>query len=352
MKAYTKIKYSALVTGLTLACHLAASAAVDFIEQVDLESGLVYQVYVPGPEEPGSKNGTQLSPMPVGPSGSTYQLYAKGLDPDNTVYLLDEKYVAAYTPEAIIKISSEDPHPTPRTRADEPFHVDISVKGLLAPGEDVPEAALNVYVQEHTLNYDPKLNRAPVDGTAEEVLADDFFLVENGEFRRTGMTKLTSDIFFKERGEEIFRAYALPDTDLDWLQIASGRIQVWPIADVEIIGLDENVKITRSLPNLTINLTDLYPDSTTSVQIYKGSQALGTEGTQIEGSRISFNSIVPQSAQILVRNWDSYAKDDGEYTIEVITLTPFDGRAPERLAWLTFSVDRTISMKGSATTSE
>jgi hypothetical protein len=127
---------------------------------------------------------------------------------------------------------------------------------------------------------------------------------------------------------------------------------VWPIADVEILGLDENAKITRSLPNLTINLTDLYPDSTTSVQIYKGNQALGTEGAQIEGSRISFNSIVPQNAQILVRNWDSYAVDDGVYTVEVITLTPFDNRAPERLAWLTFSVDRTISMKGSATTSE
>ena len=172
------------------------------------------------------------------------------------------------------------------------------------------------------------------------------------ETRRTGMTKLTSEVFFKERGEEIFRAYALPDADLDWLQIASGRIQVWPIADVEILGMDENQKITRSLPNITVNLKDLYPDSTTSVQIYKGTPALGQDGDQIQGAKVSFNSIVPQDAQILVRNWDRYAEDDGVYTIEVITLTPFDGRTPERLAWLTFEVDRTISMKGSATTSE
>ena len=116
--------------------------------------------------------------------------------------------------------------------------------------------------------------------------------------------------------------------------------------------MDQNQKFTRSLPNLTINLQDMYPDSTTSVQIYKGTQSLGTQGEQVEGSRVSFNSIVPQDAQLLVRNWDRYAPDDGTYTIEVITLTPFDNRAPERLAWITFSVDRTITMKGSATTSE
>ncbi|BDS08516.1 hypothetical protein NT6N_35560 [Oceaniferula spumae] len=346
------IQQKTAITGMLIALNISASASVDFIEQVDLDSGLIYQVYVAGPEEPGSKNGEQISPMPVGPSGSTYALYAKGLEPDETIYLLDEKYVAAYTPEATITITSEDPHLTPRTRADEPFTVDVNVKGLLTPGEGVPEAALNVYFEQSTLKYDDVLDRAPTDGTAEEVLNDDFFIVENSDLQRTGMTKLTSPVFFKERGEEIFRAYALPDADLDWLQIASGRIQVWPIADVEITGIDPNVKITRSLPDLTINLTDLYPDSKTTVQIYKGSQALGTTGTQIAGAEIVYNSIVPQDGQILVRNWDSYAVDDGTYTLEVITVTPFDNRAPERLAWVTFYVDRTIEMKGSVISSE
>jgi hypothetical protein len=352
MKTFITIKSKALLAGLILAGHLPAHASVDFIEQIDLATGLVYQVYVAGPEEPGSKDGTQLSPMPVGESGSTYQLYAKGLEPDNTVYLLDEKYVAAYTPEATVTITSEDPHPTPRTRADEPFTVDLKVAGLLAPGADVPDAALNVYMQQLRMNYDAELNRTPVDGSAEEELTDDFFIVENSEVQRSGMTKLTSDTFFKERGEEIFRAFALPDANLDWLQIASGRIQVWPIADVSITGMTTGQEITRFLPNITVTVTDAYPDSTTTVQIYKGSQALGSAGVEIEGSRIAFNSIVPQDAQILVRNWDHYAMDDGTYTIEVITATPFDNRAPERLAWLTFSVDRTIEMNGSATTSE
>ena len=163
-------KNLSLLIGLAITGVTPAFAAVDFIEQVDLESGMVYQVYVDGPEEPGSKNGEQVSPMPVGNKGSTFALYAKGLDPDDTIYLLDEKYVAAYTPEAVITITSEDPHPTPRTRADEPFTVNVKIDGLLAPGADVPEAALNVYLQQVSLDYDELLDRAPTDGTAQEVV--------------------------------------------------------------------------------------------------------------------------------------------------------------------------------------
>ncbi|MBT8037474.1 MAG: hypothetical protein KJO21_08010 [Verrucomicrobiae bacterium] len=352
MKTFTTIKRSALLSSLLIAGTIPSIQAVDYIEQVDLETGLVYQIYVTTGDGTISGDGTIISPMPVGNDGSTYQLYAEGLPPDSTMYLLDEKYVASYTPEAHIVISSEDPHPTPRTRADEPFTIDIEVKGLLAPGEDVPEAALNVYFQELTMNYDPVLDRATDPDPANETLENDFFIVENSEVQRTGMTRLDSNVFFKERGEEIFRAYALPDADLDWLQIASEKIQVWPIADVAITGMEPDQQITRSLPDLNISLTDLYPDSTTIVQVYKGSQALGTQGVEVEGSRVSFNSIVPQDAQIVLRHWDKYAPDDGDYTVEVITVTPFNNRQPERLVWLSFSVDRTIEMNGSSTTSE
>jgi hypothetical protein len=346
------MKQKTLLAGLIIAGAIPTYAEVNFIEQIDLASGLIYHVYVDGPAEGESKSGKQLSPMPSGEAGSTYHLYSTGLAPDNTVYLLDEKYVAAYTPSSIISITSEDPHPTPRTRADEPFTVDIKVDGLLEKTPETPKAALNVYIKQLSINYDPKLDRALAGGSDDELLTDDFFIVENAEIQRTGMTKLTSDTYFKERGEEVFRAYALPDSNLDWLQIASEKIQVWPIADVAISGITHGQKITRNLPNITIDLTDLYPESSTKVQIYKGAQALGTTGTIIDGSVVTFNSIVPQDSQIFVRNWDSYGTDDGIYTLEVITTTPFDNRAPERLAWVTFEVDRTIEFHGSITSSD
>jgi len=352
MKTPTTLKQKSLLAGLIITGAIPAYAEVDFIEQIEHASDIIYHVYVDGPQEGESKNGDQISPMPIGETGSTYHLYSTGLAPDNSVYLLDEKYVAAYTPTTTISITSEDPHPNPRTRADEPFTVDIKVEGLLQKTIDTPKAALNVYIQQLSINYDPLLDRARADGTTEELLTDDFFIVENAEIQRTGMTKLTSDTFFKERGEEVFRAYALPDTNLDWLQIASGKIQIWPIADASISGVTHGQQITRSLPNIAVDLTDLYPDSSTKLQIYEGPQTLGTTGTIIEGSLVTFNSITPQDAQILVSNWDSYATVDGEYTIEVITSTPFDNRAPERLAWITFEIDRTIILHGSVTSSE
>ena len=85
MKTLPNINKLSLLIGLAITGVTPAFAAIDFIEQVDLETGLVYQVYVDGPDEPGSKNGEQVSPMPVGASGSTFALYAKGLDPDDTI---------------------------------------------------------------------------------------------------------------------------------------------------------------------------------------------------------------------------------------------------------------------------
>jgi hypothetical protein len=48
----------------------------------------------------------------------------------------------------------------------------------------------------------------------------------------------------------------------------------------------------------------------------------------------------------------NYASRDGIYTLEVVTETPFFNRAPERLAYVTFEVDRTISSRGQLSTAE
>lgn len=341
-----------------------ATASVDFIEQVDLDNGLVYQISIEGLQEEGSASGSAIAHVPIGIAGASFALFAKGLDPDDNLYLLDESTVEAYTPRATVTITSQDPHPTTRTRADVPFDVDINVQGLKTPSQTDHEAALNVYVKQLSIKYDEITNvpPAPTEGNegSQEVLIDDFFIIQDTpsvdpdvEPPSVDVTaSITNDAPYKQRGESIFRAYALPDADLDWRRIASDSIQVWPVADVEIQGITMNQRITRSLPNLTIDLADLYPDSTTSVQIYKGQALLGAEASPIDGSSVSFNSATPQNAQILIHNWDRYALEDGIYTIEVITITPFNNREPERLTWVTFEVDRTIQLKGSTTTSE
>jgi hypothetical protein len=37
---------------------------------------------------------------------------------------------------------------------------------------------------------------------------------------------------------------------------------------------------------------------------------------------------------------------DGTYTVEVLTVTPFNERKPERVAHVSFTIDRTIEVRG------
>ena len=61
---------------------------------------------------------------------------------------------------------------------------------------------------------------------------------------------------------------------------------------------------------------------------------------------------VDAPAMIPVTNWDQYVTEDGIYTLEVNTITPFNNGNPERILAVTFEVDRTIQLVGSTTTSE
>ena len=42
-----------------------------------------------------------------------------------------------------------------------------------------------------------------------------------------------------------------------------------------------------------------------------------------------------------------YTETEGEYTIEVTTVTPFNNGIPERIAAISFTIDRTVKVRGS-----
>jgi len=50
-------------------------------------------------------------------------------------------------------------------------------------------------------------------------------------------------------------------------------------------------------------------------------------------------------------NLDDFIDKDGIYTIEVVTVTPFNNRQPERLAYASFEIDRTVEVRAGLTTS-
>ena len=61
---------------------------------------------------------------------------------------------------------------------------------------------------------------------------------------------------------------------------------------------------------------------------------------------------VPQNEVITVENWEDMIPVDGTYTVEVRSMSPFDNWATERLATVTFSVNRKITIRGQVTTME
>ena len=153
----------------------------------------------------------------------------------------------------------------------------------------------------------------------------------------------------KLRGEERFSIFSLADYQAPASQLASQYIQIWPVADGVISGISTNQSIKNAMPAVTLAYNDLYPSSTTYAQVYKGSPVLGTAGTVVPGSALVINDSVPTSRVLSLSTYDSVLTSDGQWTMEILTVTPF---GTDRLAYITFYLDRTIQMNTTVTTIE
>jgi hypothetical protein len=116
-----------------------------------------------------------------------------------------------------------------------------------------------------------------------------------------------------------------------------------------ISGIADGESLRFNTPALTLTMNDLYPDSQTYAQIYKGSPALGTVGTVISGSALNYYDAVPHDRILVIENWADSVEESGDYTIELLTETPF---GTDRLDYVTFSINRDIEVNGTVTTVE
>lgn len=331
---------------LALACCGSALAQTsspytNFIRQVQMPSGVQWDASV-------TPAGEQLSPLPVDIGGARFELWTVKSSP-LTSYLLDTRYVSAYAPTAEVAIRSEDPYTAiTRTRADRPFYVDFKVQGLIS-GNDAPEASKAVKLLRHVQSYG-------ADGTGENInrsqatLLSQSLIVKNSKETLTyQITSIPAADRTKACGEERFSIYSLAEATSPESQIASRYIQIWPVADGSISGITQNQKIRLQMPKLTFTLNDLYPESTTYAQIYPGEQKLGTQGTVLPGSSLVLNTSVSTSRVLVLGAYDSVFTGDGRWTMELVTVTPF---GVDRLAYVTFEIDRTIEVNGTFTTME
>lgn len=312
-----------------------------FIRQIQMPDNLAYDVSV-------TQEGSRFSEFAVNPEGARFELWTVKSDP-LTSYLLDTTYVNSYIPVAEVKVVTEDPYEViPRTRADRPFTVNITLNGL-SSDPTAPEAAQSVKLLRHTQAYQNK-------GTGKNTNRGNATLVSQGSISSNGdhslsyaLTSIAGSDRSKVRGEERFSIFSLADYQAPESQLDSAFVQIWPVADATLTGIQDGAKITERVPEIEIELQDLYPDSWTYAQVYKGTPALGTNGIMVPGSSIVIDSSVPRDETIILRDWDRVLRSDGTWTLEVLTITPFGA---DRLAYRTFEVERALRINGAVTSVE
>lgn len=323
----------------------------NFIFQYQLPSEVLYQW-------PVAATGEAQSQLPINPGGARFELWTyNNATAPVTKYKLESRYVASYVPMATVTITSEDPYDVvPRTRADRPFNVTVTVDGLLLTNPTAPEAAKKVNLLRHVQPFAAGGTSVGLDTTLATLLSQSY-IEQNGTAPLTfTITSIPGANRAKVRGEERFSVFSLPDTRTDEssgltynapaAQLAAQKIDIWPVADGSLAGITDNQLIRYKMPVVTFTGNDLYPGSTTYVQAYKGAAQLGKTGVILPQSYVNTNNY-PESKIFNYSDYDLYFPDDGQWTMELLTKTPF---GIDRLAYVTFMLDRTIQMNGSVTT--
>ncbi len=341
----TKILFSLIAAAGMASGQTQNDNFQNFVRQVQMpvdgSQGTVWNV-------PVASSGEQLSPLEINPGGARFELHTVRSDPFQG-FLLDTKYVGAYVPVAEVLIRTEDPYETvPRTRADRPFNIEIVINGL-RDGVDDPEASKRVKVLHHVQSYGEGGDGSGVDRSQAQMIGQGYIEANGPVTLSYLVNSVPGADRAKVRGEERFSVFSLDDYQAPESHLDSLFVQIWPVADGSLSGIAQGEVITFQAPTVTVAVNDIYPDAQIYTQVYEGNESLGTEGTVVPGSALIINEAVPQNRILTLEGWDNVITGDGTWTMELLTSTPF---GIDRLAWVTFQVDRTITVNGSVTTIE
>ncbi|RYD30026.1 MAG: hypothetical protein EOP87_17290, partial [Verrucomicrobiaceae bacterium] len=253
-----------------------------FIRQIQHPSGVIYQIPVEG-------SGETLSPIPINPGFATFELWTVKATQPIRSFLLDFTTVGSYMPTAQVRITSQDPYSVvPRTRADRPFSVQVTVNGLISDPQ-APEASKSVTLMRHTQAYGATGTGDPLDRTLA-TLHSQSSITENGTTDTVvPLNEIPGENRAKIRGEERFSIFTKAGTSIDYASgipypipayhLDSQLVQIWPVADASITGITQGQILGTTVPQLTFQLNDLYPSSTTWAQVYQGAPQPGLTGT-------------------------------------------------------------------------
>jgi hypothetical protein len=334
----------------TLVASADTTNYTNFIRQYQTPSNVVWDC-----SDSVAANGSQVSSLAINPGGARFDLWTIASNAGNlTEYLLNTCYVGTYVPIAVVSIRSEDPYADIyRTRADRPFYVDITVNGLLSGAAD-PEASKSVKMLRHVQSYGVGGTGVTIDRTQATLLSQASITTNGDQTLTYTVNSVPAADRTKVRGEERFSIFSVADIrpptyNIPETQIASRFIQIWPVADASIAGITSGQLIRYQFPQVTLTYNDLYPRSDTYAQVYKGEPQLGRTGTVVPGSSLILSDSIPVNRVLTLSAYDSVFDSDGRWTMEIVTVTPF---GIDRLAYVSFDVDRTLKANGTFTTIE
>lgn len=375
------------ITGILLGVLLSLSGAVaqddptytNFIRQVPQTSAstpsFMSNLPAVGIDQP--------STIDINPEGVRFELWTVSSTPFQS-YLLQSTYVSGVVPVGKVVIDTEDPwgkdvtsvsyaNPTfatskqipknvsatvRRTRADRPFKVYVETAGLKEEDASAPDYSRKLNFQRHLQSYG-------ANGTGNNLDRSQAILATPAQPQITtngvqnplvvSLSSIAGADRRKLRGEETFSVWSLADNSVPSSPIAAQKLssdylQIWPMTDGLLSGISMNQVVRFAIPAVTFQYTDTYPGAQTFAQVYKGEVRDNVQGLIVPGSHKNNTSMIPESnLETTGSEFDRMFDSDGRWTIEVLTVSPFD---TIRLHYVTFTVDRTIEVNGSVTTIE
>jgi hypothetical protein len=294
------------------------TAFKNIVRQTQQKTGVVWDMQDVTP------NGSASSALLLEDGGSLFQLWTI----DQTAvkdHLLDQKLVGAYLPKADVKIITRDPYaPVTRTRIDQPFTVEIEVSDLLT-GTGIPAAASKVLLEQHVQTFAAGQTTLNPTMVAANPPLSSAYITENGKtILKFAASSLTAPNPTKAAGEEHFIVHALADGTVTQSQIASAKVQVWPLASGAITGIIPGGEYRYQIPSIQLDLIDLYPRSDTYFVLYEGTQVNGTPGTLIKA--YPWDSETSRTTLLTSDELTSIITKDGTYTVALMSTTVFDTR--------------------------
>lgn len=335
MKTLRLLVIAALAAGV-IVLPAAGNDYTNFVRQQQLPTGIAWDV-------PVASTGSSLSALAIDVDGSRFELWTVKSGSPPVSYLLDTAFVGSFSPEGTVAITTGDASATsPRTRADLPFEVHLTVEGLLSD-PSAPAGAKALKLLRHVQSYGTKGTGANLDRSQATLLSQTQLTSNGSQTLSFPLSSVPGANRSKIRGEERFSLFTVDTNE----QVASKTVVIWPVADGRISGISSGDVLRFKAPQLTITVNDIYPGASFYLQAYKGAAKLGTQGKLVPGGGMTPNQPVPFDREFPLDNYDAVFDSDGVWTLELLTLTPF---GIDRLDHVTFTIDRTIEIRGTVST--